>query len=451
MDKSVMLKRFFHIVDKCNDWIGIKEKRNMWILGILYKIILDLYYAFVVCIFWAGDGLTYNPSLINHLSTWVLYVFGYFMILQVKDNFIAVFLHVQWILSIAPVLVFCAAQKDKSIIYGLAIILVLVVQVVFSRKKKYVAISFGKGKLSNYVTIGLCIVVAVVWGIMALYNDFAGLKAFDFEYIYEMRSRLVFPPMFQYLVSWVTKAIIPWLFIIGLHKKNFFLVIYSVVFQILYFMLIGYKIIFLLMGVIFLAYFLGRWGMIKWGMYAGLTSVTLMGTLGGIIDRALHTRISVSVNALLGERTLFYPAMIKYQFYEFFSQYPNSVFADGLIGKLLSLTDLYKKRLGHIVYAYSRDGIFKSESNTGYLADSYAQAGIIGMLLIGILVIFVVRFFANYKDYIPTEILCSVLVCFAVILNDGAFFTSFLTGGIWLYMVFVIIYARCDVEEKFSV
>ena len=64
------------------------------------------------------------------------------------------------------------------------------------------------------------------------------------------------------------------------------------------------------------------------------------------------------------------------------------------------------------------------------------------MLGIGILVILVVRFFSKYDGYIERTVLACVVGTVCVVLNDGAFFTSFLTGGIVIYMMLLIIYAK---------
>lgn len=138
--------------------------------------------------------------------------------------------------------------------------------------------------------------------------------------------------------------------------------------------------------------------------------------------------------------------MIKYEFFEMFSQYPLNFFADGALGKLLSLTSLYDNSLGYTVHAYF-NGNFSANANTGYLGDSYAQMGVAGMLFIGTLVILCVRFISNYQRYISPTVLCCMSGCLVVTLNDGAFFTTILTSGFWIMLLMLIVFIHKGEEN----
>lgn len=419
------------------------EKKNLWIMGMLYKFFLDIYYIFVVSEYWLSDGLTCSPSAIKYFASWILYFIGYTLIMSVEDHIISVFLQLQWILTIAPTIVILGVQSNRSVCYIVYILLVVVVQVAIGRNNGIkVPVSFGNENLAQYVSGGLCVAVAAIWIIMATWNDFAGLKAFDIGYIYEMRSKLVYPPMFGYIVSWITRAIIPWLFMIGLHGKRMVLILYSVFFQIMFYMILGHKAPVLLMGIILAVYVASKRKILLLGSYFAMLCALVIGTIGGWLEIKSDVNSMVVINALLGERTLFIPAVIKHQFYEFFSQYPKLFFADGMIGKLLSQTNLYNNSSGFVIYAYNNQGSLAVESNAGYLADSYAQMGVIGMLTIGILVILMVKFVSKYSKHMPMELLCCIVACFSVLLNDGAFFTILLTGGIWIMLGMLTIYTR---------
>lgn len=416
-----------------------KEKKYLWVMGIIYKLFLDVYYVSVISKYWAIDGLTCSVSEINYILSWVLYIVGYCTIMGVKNDIVLIFLHMQWILTIAPTIVICGVQDNRSMIYMIYILLVVVVQrLVGGKERKSVPISFGNERLEMYVTIFLCIIVAAVWGIMAVWNEFAGVKAFDLVYIYEMRSKLVYPPLFGYIVSWVTRAIIPWLLIVGLHRKKVFLILYSLFFEIIFYMILGHKSLILLVGVIVIVYTFSKINVLLIGTYFGMLCSLLIGTVFGWTD----SKLMILFNGLLGERTLFIPALIRHQFYDFFSKYPKVYFSDGMLGRFFSQTNLYKNSLGYMVYAYNNQGNLEVEANSGYLADSYAQMGIVGMLIIGIMVILVVKFFSSYSSYVPKSILCCITVQFCVLLNDGAFFTILLTGGTWIIIVLLTIYTR---------
>ena len=421
-----------------------QRKRTIALMGlsIIYRLILDIYYMMVITEIYSYEGLVCDVSIFQYVCSWILYIFGYFFIVTVSNYVISVFLHIQWILMVTPVFVIYATQRNKSILFLMCILCVVILQAQIAKKEKGAAISLGNGVGTPYFTIFGCILIAAVWIIMVLYNDFAGVKAFDLVYIYQMRERLIYPPLFGYIVSWITRIIIPWFLMLGLVRKKYFLVFYSIIFEILFYMILGAKGPLLNIGVIVVIYVLSKYKILLSGTYVGMIACCLLGTAGYFLDKLGTGEESLIFQALFGARTLFIPAMIKYQFFEMFSQFPKAMFSDGMIGRLLSQTYLYKNNLGTTVYAYFNNGSTAVEANTGYLADSYAQMGLVGMLGIGILVILVVRFFSKYDGYIERTVLACVVGTVCVVLNDGAFFTSFLTGGIVIYMMLLIIYAK---------
>lgn len=437
---EAFFRKIMVAIDKVNSEFDRDTNKYMWILGIVYRIIMDAYFILAIDPIYGYLGLACNPSIIDYAISWVCYLFGYYMILQVKNKVVSVFLHIQWVLMVVPVIMLYGFQSQRSIAFLLFVMAVVLLQAIIGRREKNaVVIGFGNKHLINYITVFMCIAVVAVWAVMAVWNDFAGLKAFDWDYIYEMRANLVYPPFFRYLVSWITRAIIPWLLIVGLDGRKVFLIIYSLFFQTMFYMILGHKLPLLLMAVVLAVYVLAQLKVLLTGMYAGLAFVSVVCTGSYLLESLGGQRTSILLNALYGMRTLFYPAMVKYQHFEFFSEYPKVGFADGMIGKLFSQTNLYANSLGVTVYAFFNNGSTASQSNTGYLADSYDQLGFIGMLLIGVLVILVVKFISKYMTYIPLPVLYCVVAYFVVSLNDNAFFTTFLTGGLWILLLMLMI------------
>jgi hypothetical protein len=425
------------------------QRKGLLALGFLYKIVLDIYFMFVVSHYWQVDGLVCRPSADRFLVSWIVYIIGYWSILKVVNYIVSVFLHLQWVLIIAPMIVLFGMQQEHSFIYLIVVLMVLILQVQVGKKNHRMrAISLAEGRIRPYCTITCCILIAAIWIIMVVWNNFEGLKAFNITYIYEMRSHLVFPPMFGYLVSWITRAILPWIFVLGLFKKNVFLILYSCIFQALYYMVLGYKSILLIMGIVFIIYLLSTYRILIVGTYIGLISGIVLGTICGFVEKFSGATASLLFNGILGERTLFIPALIKFQFYDFFSHFPKIHFADGMIGKLFSEANLYKYGSGIIVYAYNNGGSLAVESNTGYLGDSYAQLGFVGMMLIGAMVILLVRFISGYCKHVPEQFLCCVAGCIAVVLNDSAFFTALMTGGIGIWIMMLLLYTGRNENDK---
>lgn len=275
------------LFEKMKTQFYLREKRLLWLFALIYKLCLDIYYLNVMTDQYGYLGLVCSPAALTYLVSWLLYMIGYGMIAGVKDRIISWFLHLQWILTIAPVIVFYGVQSNRSIMYIIYIMAVLFVQTYLGKKKKEMTpISYNGGKIRSYVIVAFCIIIPVVWLIMSLWNQWGGLSllSFDSRYVYQVRENLYYPPLFGYVVTWVTCAIIPWLFILGLHEKNKFLIFYSLFFQVIYYLLLGYKGYFLLMGVIIIIYLLSKWDILLPGTYVGMIVCTLFGTFSKLLE-----------------------------------------------------------------------------------------------------------------------------------------------------------------------
>lgn len=130
-------------------------------------------------------------------------------------------------------------------------------------------------------------------------------------------------------------------------------------------------------------------------------------------------------------------------YYDCFSKYPKVGFSDGLIGKCFGLSYPYKGSMGQTIFAYfNKRRLFESNSNTGYLGDSYGQAGFAGMIITGILLAYFVKLVCNIGENLGSAMMCSLMGLLIVNLNDGAFISIFLTGGWAAIMLLLIIYAE---------
>lgn len=83
-----------------------------------------------------------------------------------------------------------------------------------------------------------------------------------------------------------------------------------------------------------------------------------------------------------------------------------------------------------------------ADFNTGYLGEAYAQMGFCGMMLMGILLVFIISFINSYGRYMPDTILLGFVGYIAIVMNDGSLLTACITGGIWLIILICMIYSR---------
>lgn len=434
-----LVERTNHIIEKINS----KREIYLVISLILYKIVLELFYVIVISPRYAYEGLVYHGRAWKYIFSWLIYAYMIFILPKQQEGIKECFLHVQFAVTVAPMVVFYALA-DKSTSYLLMTIIVISIETFILCRKEKIHIGINVRGLQSYMTVFMFAFAFGIYLTILLYGGFYGVKSFDLNYLYEIRKVAYYPRILGYFIGWLTSAVIPFYILYFLNKKKYIFSIMLIGLSLLLYMTVGNKNIYLSLFVILSVYVVTHLKVLILGMYIGIAGIcsTLMGMF--IIEEKVGLSIFTIIgSSLVGERFLFIPALNKFLYYECFSEFPKVGFSDGMIGKFFGLTYPYNGSMGQTVYAYLNNGhLFESNSNTGYLGDSYGQAGFWGMLIIGVLLAFFVKLLCNIGQNMDKGIMCSLLVLLAVILNDGAFITIFLTSGWIILLLLMIVYAE---------
>lgn len=431
-----------------NRAVAYLEGKNtfvMWCACILYKCLLDLYYLNVMHPVWYSSGLGCNPDFVRYVLSWVLLVAGYVGMPKEENSNLGFFFQIQWFLTVMPMLTLYVFDSDQtSTIYmGYVFAVIIVENILVQRLKNITPVKLKtKADIRQHFTVALAITAIACVAIIILWNSFEGLRAFDFEYIYKMREKLEFPRGFGYIEAWVTRIVIPFLYIKCLSEKKYVGAALALGMQVFLFMILGYKFLVLEMVVFTGVFIIWKLKIPVKAIAFGLNLLVFIGLVSYKMESYGTHSINLKINALLGDRTLFIPALYKFRYYNFFSEHPKVWFSNGLIGKCLGETNLYKYSLGYTIDGWHRGGTMLADFNTGYLGEAYAQMGFCGMMLMGILLVIIISFINSYSRYMPDAILLGFIGYIAIVMNDGSLLTACITGGIWLIILICMIYSR---------
>ena len=426
------------------DWINRHQVICIWAIGVLYKFVLDAMYIGVGVPAFSYAGLVYAPNILKYILAFALYVGVFYLLPKKEGDIISFLLHLQFALTVAPMLCFYALA-DQSSAYMIMVVLCVVLQIVILRKpileKKA---SYIKGMKKPTTVIVAAMIVATV-GICLLYNGFEGLKAFDFDYIYEMRENAQYPFGVGYLLNWITRTIIPFLVLWCVHKKKYLYAIGLTVVEVLFYMLTGEKFILFILLPTLAIYFLSRSRHLIKLMYGGMAAV--FGVVSIAYPLIKDIPLGVRLCRLVAVRTIFHPADNKFNFYELFSEFPRLHFSDGLIGKMFGMTYPYAGTSGQVIYAYTGGDFLAANSNTGYLGEAYGQFGFLGMLAMSLLLALLLRLLRHYEksEYFP--VLTALFSVYMIILNDAALFTTIFSGGMAIAFALMMIFFEKDTGE----
>lgn len=420
------------------DWCNQRHSLFIILFGLGYKVFLDLNYAVALVPYLPNAGFTLEPSFIRYAFSWILYLVLFFYFPKKENDFVSFFLNIQLIIMVAPMLTYYGLSGRGSTVYILLVFLCMLLEgFLLKRKKKKTAVMVSFDGIQPHLLIIFGAVVLFFCVVWLLYNGFYGLDALNFTNVYDIRSATEYPPFFVYLKNWVQRAIVPFFIAYFLMNKQYWLAFFSCGVQFFIFLLTAEKFTLFILIAIIGVFFIAKQKVLLKGMYAAFCVLTLGSLLMLLIA---PDSIPVNVESYAVRRFLFLPAQLKFQYFDIFSVYPPVMFADGTLGSLFSLSSVYSISVPNIIESCLQGISDTSNCNTGYLGDSYAQLGAVGMFVISILLAAVIRFVDRIAEKGQTPMLVALFVVPLIALNDGAFFTAFLTGGMWLIVLLIVLF-----------
>ena len=424
--------------------------RIRFLMCIVLKILMDIFFVSVVAQKFPYDYYEVNGNAIRYLISWGIVLVIYLLMPQEERSVKAFFMHVQFVIMILPLTTLYAFTVGKSTKYILVVTVAVLLECLILRKpgKVYypVKITGIKPYISVLVIVGLPVCLILILN----HGGFNGLEAFHPAAVTAIRKSASYPVWLNYAIMWCIYVIIPFFMVYCLENKKYLAAVLLVLGDLVIYMVVAKKIIYLSIVVILAVYVAARLGQAIRIMYLGMS--TLLGTITvfHLVERnGQATALTNLLASFVGERFLFTSAFNKFAYYEVFREYPKLYFSDGLIGKCLGLADIYRWEPGQMIFGYVWNGRFgESNSCTGYLGDGYAQLGVAGIFLCAAVIGFLIRYIDRYKNTFAFAILAPMAALYAVILNDTPLQTTLVSCGLFLFLILLAVYGEKREERR---
>lgn len=378
------------------DWINlyyrcILEKLAMlhgyvyFVMFICLKVLMDLFFVVVVAEVYPYHYYQVHGNVLKYFLTWIL-LLVIFALMPRKENSVRdFFLHMQLIIMVMPMMTMYAFTEGKSTKYLLMVTISIIIECFILRPdgREYKIIKI-KG-LKPFVSVFLLIAIPICSILLINYGGFSGLSAFDLSQLYVIRQNASYPTILSYVSSWLTYIVIPFFTVYCFEKKRYGMAMLLIFDTLILYMVLAKKVIYLSLIVVLGVYLISKTGQLVNIMYMGISALLIAIIVMFLIDKSGGdvSAITIYPTALLGDRFLYGPALNKFLYYEIFSEYPKLYFSDGMIGRLMGLTNMYNYGPGQLVFGYVWNGRFgESNSCTGYLGDGYAQMGFWGIVIL---------------------------------------------------------------------
>lgn len=410
--------------------------RKSFILNrFLFRIMLDLSYMAIISVYWSYYmNLTLRFSIIR---LFISYIVSAFLIIGTPDlnnTISSFFLNIQLYVFLLPM---CSLYglSGRSLSFLTLISLCHIMQSGLLCWKPNIA-SFRKVVIPRnqyLLLLGLIFILIPVVSFFILTEGVPTFTAFNLYKVYEIRKNSIkLIKGMNYLVPWVTKVIIPFLLVFYLDKKKWGRVFFIVLIQMYLYTILAQKTFLFTPVLVIGVYYLIKKDMLNWGFEKGF-SVGICVTSGLFL---LNHNWIMPVS-LFVRRIFFVPATIKFSFYDFFIKNPKVHFADGMIGRIFGITSPYEMEIPKKIASFI--GRPDSNCNGGYLADAYANGGVVAVIIIAVLLVVFIKLLESFSKNVNLAVASASCAYLFYSLNDTAFLTSMLTGGgILLLLIFLV-------------
>lgn len=397
---------------------------------LLYRMCLDFVYINFVCEEYAYcKNFHISFDIYSYMLSWLLYMILLWISIPKNRDITSYYLIIQLAIMIAPMLTMWGVKSHTGI-FMWYVVFVHFLQCLMNRHIHFKGYSW----LREGRTIAKAVIVVLTGSSFVLVFWLYGipsLQALDLTNVYEIRQRtkMVFP--LSYMLPWFFSVIAPFLLIKYLQLKKYAGIILIGMVMLFFYLTFAHKTWFFSFFMVAVVYYFVKRNRFVEALGYGVTAGILLTYVLFCVSEKL-----LLLPSLLIRRTLFVPADLKFEYYNFFSKNPKLHFSEGMIGRLFGFQSPYTEKGALIIGKFNGSG---ASANTGYMADAYANAGVIGMFVIGILLILILK----WLDSVSNEdlFICnfSVLAYALYGLNDQAFLTRCLTGGLGLLCVMLFL------------
>lgn len=401
-----------------------------------YKLSLDIVYVNFICEFFLYEGYNLNLNLLNYsISSLMILLFGLLVpsfLNKISDWFLLTF----YILVLVPILTMYGLDQNLSIFPVIMhlltyLIIYFILRIRNIKVLKVNNISNGKN-LFIFINFFM-ILYLLMWYIYtgAIKNiNFDLAKVYDFR---ELNSGLTNIGFASYLNNWVYKLSSLVLMGYGFLRKNIFIIIFSIITQLIFFSVSTHK------SVLFS-------GFMIFGIYMYLKKTKKMiyipAFLGSIIIiifiLSTYQEEYILYSSIFIRRFLFVPAKLAYDYYEFFQDNTFSWWSTSIFSTFIDTP--YVLGIDRAIGAYL--GTPDAYMNNGFVSSGYAQAGILGVLIYAITIGWILKFINHLTVNTVYPLWFSLIIVSNPLINlilSSDLFAVLLTHGLILSILFLVL------------
>lgn len=395
--------------------------------AVIYRFALEWSYIKVISENFAYAGLDLNFSIVKFIESWIIYLALLFFSPKVMNKPSDYFFNQLLFLFLTPFLIFYAMSDNDR--YSLYLVLMCVSLVLITREGVPYKVPVIKGSRKIALLVLILGVVAVTFWMIAS----GGLRYFnlDLSRVYEFRDlsgELISQGVMAYINIWATKIFGPMLIAYFLWREKYYAVVSIVLLHVLWFGISAHKSVLFYPILVIFVWTWFRYSKALAFVPAGLAFLVILSTglflaNGNIIMATLFVR-----------RLLIIPSQVTFIYYDFFSN-NNFLYWSNSVGAIFNRYE-YDLNAAKLIGEYMGKDM---NANVSFLATGFMHAGIVGVVIYGVLVGYLFKIIDSIgrKGLPAWLVVASMIVSINSLLLSADLPTALLTHGIGVAIIFL--------------
>lgn len=403
-----------------------KNSLILFLGATFFKLLLDFSYIKLVSPYFTYSGMVLNINYIKYLESTILSLVIIGLISNTKKTLYELFLKTFIFTAYLPVATYYALTDNYREWFYLWTLFCLIIIILGRVRFNNFRLKIKNLREGNFIIMFLSLAIVII-SLILLISYFGFSLNFSFLDVYEIRAEhhLTKIPLGGYLINWSVKIFIPFLVLFFLYyKRNLSLVMLLIILDLYFFSATGHKsYLFILLAILILSFYLNVYEKV---LLSCLISIVFLGFAFNLLFD------DIVFSSLLVRRVLFVPAQLSFFYYDFFRD--NYLFLSHSIFKyfIRYKYDIFPAQIIGDIYF----GNPNTNANNGIVADAFMNFGFLGIVLWGILVAYLVKLAELIGNLGSKRILYPLFLLSFYNFVNTAFFTTFLTHG--LFLIFLL-------------
>jgi hypothetical protein len=404
---------------------------------VFYKASLGFIYTNNIVVSYGYWGFPFQASLQNDLAGWVIYLFLSTILLlgykpEPSPSWVMVFL--LYLISYAPSCVlFEKAGIDFTFFVLVSLYWFLIILLQKSiRQLRLAPPPEGYKRESPFLRhVGNWVVILFAAYVLIQkirFNGFFLQLSLDTVYDLRLAARdFNFGPYATYIFTWAS-MIFTLRAISALLSRNWIIFALMCLCQLLLFSIDGAKSVIFAIPVSIMGYYFFKKSYRTIFLSYGFALLNFLGAILVSVYTSFH------VLGLFSFRMLFVPALINYQFYDFFKKNPPDMLAQSVFRRFGAISN-YDTPIPFLIGGEYYD--YGMYANTGMFGDAFSNFGAWGSVLYPFLFVLALKLFDSVTKGIKLRNIIAIIVIISAAFANGAFFTVLLSSGFLLSMLYI--------------